>query len=471
MKAGRVSIIAILCLTILSQALAQQSKPQRKAEEILTYCFQIADLAGEEIWQGFKPRNYAFVNLAADATGYTLGFTNAPNNPEQRTLLASYEVRGYELEEAISLGFHESFHIFESDKNRAGAKWRHENALLVALYPETEARLSALFHIEGQILFAALRTSDDKTLKRLLQQFLALRKLRRGEMEERFAEFEKGAESNEGLAEYAGAKALLIAIREASEKRLALPLRYADEASFIKSKYAKLDSITEAGKNSRLRFYYTGSAQALLLDHLMKDWKRRVQFDGAVLEDLLAEALQFAAASSQPLAEATLKQYDFSSVLKREAENVAKKQAQKQAVLDAILSQKGLRYVIDFSAIGKMGSVKFFDPMNITVVNKEKRVHTRMLHIGEEGLYAGDFEQSVVEDFQNRQYLTIVEATDNQITADGVKLDISQPVERTFKEKLQITTPKFTFEAASGTVTITKDAVIVKLRQGKAGAQ
>ena len=141
-----------------------------------------------------------------------------------------------------------------------------------------------------------------------------------------------------------------------------------------------------------------------------------------------------------------------------------KKQAQKQAVLDRVLNQKGLRYIIDFSATGKMGNTKLFDPMNLTVINKQQRLHTRMLHIGEEGSYSGDFEQAVVEDFQNQRYLTIVEAGDQQIVADGVNLDIAQPVEKAFKEKLQIKTPKFTFEAASGIVTITKDEVRVKLR-------
>jgi hypothetical protein len=463
MKAVGVSRVAIICITILSQAVAQQPRPSYDAARILDTCFQIADLANDDIWQDFKPRRYAFVNRAADATGFTLGFSNAPDDPKQRTLLASYEVRGYELEEAIALGFHESFHIFESDKNRAGARWRHENAMLVAFYPETEARLGALFNIEGQLLFAALQSKEDKVLKKLIHQFLAVRAWRRSEMEERFAEFENGAESNEGLAEYAGVRGVVIGLRAAAEKRLRLPFRYRDEAEYLESKYRKLNSITEAGRNSRLRFYYTGSAQALLLDRLMKDWKRRVQFESAVLEDLLAEATQFSAAASQPLRDATLKQYDYTRVLKREAETAVKKQAQKQAVLDEIVNQKGLRYVFDFSAIGKMGNIKFFDPMNLTVVNKDKRAHTRMLHIGEDGLYAGDFEQAVIEDIQHQQYLTIVDARENQIIVDGVRLDVAIPAEKAFKEKLQIKTAKFTFEAASGIVTISKDEIRVKL--------
>lgn len=40
------------------------------------------------------------------------------------------------------------------------------------------------------------------------------------------------------------------------------------------------------------RFYYSGMAQAVLLDQLMPDWKDRLFEDGVWLEDLLTEALK-----------------------------------------------------------------------------------------------------------------------------------------------------------------------------------
>ena len=462
-KARSVSVIILLCSVLLSSSAARQDTPLRKAADVMEYGLRIADLARNEIWPDFDPHKYIFVNTAADAQGYSLGFSDAPLDPPKRTTLMTYNVRNYDVEEAILLAIHESFHVFEGDKNRAGAKWRRENSMLISAYPETDVRLSALFNLEGQLLLAALKAQDDKQLKKLLEQFLALRKLRQSAMEARFVDFDKGAESNEGLAEYAGTKAVMIGLRAAQQKQLNIPFRFANERSFMEDKYAKLNAITETGKNPRLRFYYTGSAQAFLLDRLLPDWKRRVQFESAALQDLLTEAVKFSAADSKTIAEAALREYDFANVMKRETENVAKKQAAKQAILDSVLSQKGRRYVFDFSASGRMGSTKFFDPMNITMVNEQKRVHTRMLEIGEEGKYAGKFDQAIVEDLEKRQFITITDASEQQIIADGTQLDITKPGERAFKEKLVIKTPKFSFEAMAGSISITADAVMVKV--------
>jgi hypothetical protein len=41
-----------------------------------------------------------------------------------------------------------------------------------------------------------------------------------------------------------------------------------------------------------VRFYYSGMAQAVLLDRLMPDWKVRAWSEGVWLEDLLAEAVR-----------------------------------------------------------------------------------------------------------------------------------------------------------------------------------
>ena len=40
------------------------------------------------------------------------------------------------------------------------------------------------------------------------------------------------------------------------------------------------------------RFYYTGMAQAFLLDRLMPDWKSSIFSEGVWLEDLLRQAIE-----------------------------------------------------------------------------------------------------------------------------------------------------------------------------------
>jgi len=51
-----------------------------------------------------------------------------------------------------------------------------------------------------------------------VREFLAVRRLRQGELEARLVAFEKGAESNEGLAEYVGEKGVLAALQAGGER-------------------------------------------------------------------------------------------------------------------------------------------------------------------------------------------------------------------------------------------------------------
>ncbi len=111
-----------------------------------------------------------------------------------------------------------------------------------------------------------MQSADKAAAKRKAREFIAVRKMRQGELDSRFVEFEKGLESNEGLAEYAGIKAVLAAIEAASRKRAAIPFRSFDKNGYIASRFERLRRITRVGRNSRLRFYDTGAAQALLLD-------------------------------------------------------------------------------------------------------------------------------------------------------------------------------------------------------------
>jgi hypothetical protein len=48
----------------------------------------------------------------------------------------------------------------------------------------------------------------------------------------------------------------------------------------------------QAALEGDVRFYYTGMAQAVLLDRLMPDWKAHILTETVALEDLLREAVQ-----------------------------------------------------------------------------------------------------------------------------------------------------------------------------------
>ncbi|HJQ68846.1 MAG TPA: hypothetical protein VKA70_07730 [Blastocatellia bacterium] len=453
-------VVSLICSALFLNVFAQATT-ERKAVELLGYASEIAAAAGDEIWPGFDARRYSFVMTGADADEYTIGFGGQSKEPARKAMM-SFDMRRYDLEDAVSLIFHEAFHVFERDAARSGAKWRAENSMLVSEYPETSARNSALFNVESQILHSALLSADKAEAKRKAREFIAVRRMRQGELEVRFVEFEKGLESNEGLAEYAGVKAVSAAIEAASQKRAAMPFKKIDKSGYLADRFERLRRITRVGRNSRLRFYDTGAAQALLLDRLMPGWKARVQATAVAVQDLVEEAAGDASPASKQIAESALRQYGYEDVLKSEREVADRKMAERRALLDSVLNSQGRRYVIDVSALGRMGDLVSFDPMNVTMIDNQTRVHTRMLSVGREGSFKATFEQPVVEDIAGRKYVTISKADQNEIVVDGAPLDAASPIEKEF-QTIRITTPGFKFEASSGVVVVNGQTVTVRV--------
>lgn len=450
-------VVCLICFALCLNCFAQQGAKERKAVELLGYASEVAEAAGDEIWPGFDARQYSFVMTDE----YTIGFGGQSKEPARKAMM-SFDMRSYGLEDAVALIFHEAFHVFERDDGRRGARWRAENSMLISEYPETSARNNALFNIESQTLHSAMRAVDKAAAKRKAQEFIAVRKMRQGELDARFVEFEKGLESNEGLAEYAGVKAVLVAIEAAGQKRAAIAFKNIDKGSYIADRFERLRRITRVGRNSRLRFYDTGAAQALLLDRLTPGWKKRVQATAAAVQDLVEEASVNSGDALKQIAESTLRQYGYEDVLKSEQEIAEKKLAERRALLESVLNSRGRRYVLDVSALGRVGDLTSFDPMNVTMIDKEKRVHTRMLSVAEAGSYKATFEQPVVEDIAARQYVTISKPDQNEVLVDGAPLDLTAPAERSF-QTIRIVTPGFKLEASAGIVAVEGQTVTVRV--------
>lgn len=466
MRTQKHILTAVVFLALCLNVSSQEAQVMRTAEQISKYSSQIAAITKDEIWPGFDLVKYIRLEQQAGVT--RMRFTNEPNNPTASIFMVlgdDYYLQ-HTLEEDLELTFHEAFHGFERDPNRPGVKWRTENSLLVAEYPITSARANALFNIEARILFSALQAADKNALKAKARQFIAVRKLRQGELEPRFVDFEKGAESNEGLAEYAGVKAVVAAMEATKRNRIFIPFQNLDGRTYLIQKFDKLKNINAAGRNARLRFYYTGSAQGLLLDRLVSDWKRKVQVGGTPLQDLVEKATENQTASKPTSLESILREYGYQTILKEEQEAASKKEAERQALLDSVLNQQGRRYVIDVSALEKMGGMRGFDPMNVTMI-KQKRIHMKMLKVGDAGVYLAEFSQPVVEDSETRQYTTISKDPKPEILVDGAPLDPAKSAEERFEKKMTIRTTGFIFEAYTGVVTITEREILVRLAPRK----
>ena len=164
-------------------------------------------------------------------------------------------------------------------------------------YPWDDQSLQADWKTELDFLADALRSNDSTRALELTRQFLALRAARResANLSHELIAYEQHREWLEGLARYAE----LETWRQAFISGY-VPLSETNALDDFKSYKGfesrwswELDQISRMANDAGDgRFYYTGMAQAYLLDQLMPDWKTRVMDDGIWLDDLLKSATQ-----------------------------------------------------------------------------------------------------------------------------------------------------------------------------------
>ncbi len=198
----------------------------------------------------------------------------------------------------VALVLHESFHAFEGlsapQRLLAGemANIRHQDA-----YPYQEEAFVAGWQAELDLLTAALQAEDDAESAVLVQQFLAKRAARReaARLSETLVGYEQQREWVEGLAFYTELAILRLANADADYQpveALAADPEFDHYENFTRRWQQEVDQISRmAAEDGDGRFYYSGMAQAVLLDRLLPEWKKQIFDEGVFLEDLLATAV------------------------------------------------------------------------------------------------------------------------------------------------------------------------------------
>jgi hypothetical protein len=198
----------------------------------------------------------------------------------------------------ISLSAHEAFHAYQGMLAPAKlsaaelASQQYENQ-----YPWDDASLQANWQAELDLLAGALRSADYDKTAGLARQFLALRAARRqsANLSPELILYENQREWLEGLARYAeleiwrqASNGIYVPVPETST------LPDFDGYTGFGSRWSQeIGQITMmADDKGDGRFYYSGMAQAFLLDRLVPDWKSRAFEDGVWLDDLLDAATQ-----------------------------------------------------------------------------------------------------------------------------------------------------------------------------------
>lgn len=194
----------------------------------------------------------------------------------------------------VALTLHESFHAFQGQQAPARLARAEELTRLEDAYPRdpmTEAR----WEEELAALAAALESSDEPDAAQWARRFLELRTRRRADLDPDLVELERQREWLEGLAKYVELQAWQVASRTGSYQPLAAARRAAAPADYAGADEALDREIAQlrrsAGQGGSL-FYYSGMAQAMLLDRFSPGWKGAAFGGQATLEGLLARAVR-----------------------------------------------------------------------------------------------------------------------------------------------------------------------------------
>lgn len=375
-------------------------------------------------WRGAPPAGYvAIPDLpgAAWRDARALGAASTATVLEGRRV-AQVVVDVLEPASLAATAVHEAFHAFAASSQQPGRKFgQGENSILISTYPVFDVDNEAAFALEGKLLANALAATSPERKRDLARQFIAVRRARHGRLSQEFRDFETFSELNEGLAEYALVRALMILSAEGpAEWKAAAQRAIADHRTL-------LEKITASENLSlRFRFYQTGPAQGLLLDALApKGWQQRMLTDNTTLQDMLAAAsgVDAVAIAARRAAESTVNVSELRSVAESSIERL---KASRRAKADSVLAVPGIRLVLAADSLPvKAFNACSYDPQNLLQVTETVRMQTRWWKPCAGGPTTAEFNVPSVYDVASGTISAVIGAeSDVKLTSNGQALAI-----------------------------------------------
>jgi hypothetical protein len=192
---------------------------------------------------------------------------------------------------------HESFHAFQGiQAGERLARAEVAAARQADLYPYEDEAFQDAWQVELDLLADALMANTVEESASLASQFLAQRHARRAQarLSPALVDYEQQREWLEGSARYVELDAWRVGASPNYQPHPdASKVPDFNAYAAYESRWSnEIDQVRRmAGSSGDGRFYYSGMAQAVLLDRLLPDWKEQVVPGGISLEDLLSEAI------------------------------------------------------------------------------------------------------------------------------------------------------------------------------------
>jgi hypothetical protein len=193
----------------------------------------------------------------------------------------------------ISAVLHESFHAYQARVAPPRLEQAEDAHHYGDLYWQADEAMGDEWREEIELLAQALQATSDQEARALVHRFLRQREQRRRAhgLDGDLLAYERWLEWEEGLAKYVE----LAIWREAYTAQKYEPLAsvaqdpdFGSYATFPRRWSQEIGQMKrQATREGETRFYYTGMAQAMLLDRLLPGWKPRVFSEDTWLETLL----------------------------------------------------------------------------------------------------------------------------------------------------------------------------------------
>lgn len=196
----------------------------------------------------------------------------------------------------ISAIIHESFHALQADKAPERVLSAEASNTFERSYPWKNPDFREAWLNERLLLGWILKTRDDQSFRERTKEWLKLRESRRHTFNTpKLTEYEQEREWLEGMAKYAEIRSLVLASN--AELYEPLPAMKADRdfnyyKNASKNRNREIKQLQSDLQFSETIFYYTGWAQAEILDRLVHDWKSRALESGVYLDDMIRLAIE-----------------------------------------------------------------------------------------------------------------------------------------------------------------------------------
>ena len=284
----------------------------------------------------------------------------------------------------IQLLLHEAFHVHQN--RLAPGKKANEQAIL--RYPLLDPVNNALVALEARVLRDAVLASAAARRRAKIEQFVAVRSLRRAGLDTTSIAYENLNEFAEGTARYVELRFLQLGERLNPIDEMYLHTGFTGYRGVLRRRFERrMDDMVNiasfgddrfgnrfGGGPARYRLYDIGGTQALLLDDVAPDWKRKIFAPGVYLTDLLALAIPLPDERRAALVTQTKAEYGYDTifvnrqVFEREGRRLIRER------VDAILSSSRTLVTISYGGAGEITGMGY-TPFGVTAVDDQTAIY------------------------------------------------------------------------------------------------